>query len=132
VAASEFHPPRRIEPSSPTASQSSASSQAPDQGLLEAILRETLLASEAQTPLEPAEREGLLDVARRHSGRELALEPVALELVQAVLRPVVPDSWADGRLWRSLTFQVATTVFEDPQCRRRLEALWSGLCSELP
>ena len=140
MAASEFHSPDRSEPPPSTAQADSASPQAgsaspqaggadraPEQGLLEAILRETVPEMDVATPLGSAEREGLRDVARRHAGRDLVLDPVAVELVQAVLRPSVPDAWTGGEPWRRLTCAVATAVFDDPQFRRRLEALWSGL-----
>ena len=114
----------RPQPAPPSESQSK---QPPDPALLEKVLRETSDICSAGSPLDGADREALTEVARRHRGEPLTLEPVGVELVQAVLRSHFPTQPHASQLWQALTVQIALTLFDDPASHDRLQALWVGL-----
>jgi hypothetical protein len=86
--------------------------------------RETLLLDE---PLAAGDQQALAEVARRHRGRPLTLEPVARELVSAILRNHFSGLPGFLRGEQSLSAQVAQSLMEDPVARERLEAFWVRL-----
>lgn len=94
---------------------------------MDRVLRETLAAADPDAPLEAAELEALLQVARRHGNADLSLQPVAVELVEAVLWTRFRAVSGRGDLWQSLAVRIAATLWEDPTSRGRLQVLWSRL-----
>ena len=105
----------------------SQSEQTRDPDLLERVLRETSGIFGADEAVDEADSEALAEVARRHGGEPLTFEPIAVELVQAVLRSHFPAQSHSSQLWHALTAQIALTLFDDPVSRDRLEALWVRL-----
>jgi hypothetical protein len=99
--------------------------------LLENVLRETLAICTSDEPLDDADMQRLRQVARRFSGRPVASEPVAAELVYAVLEGhfAVGVSVA-GEFWRTAAAQIAQTLLGDPGAKARLERLWTRLGGE--
>jgi hypothetical protein len=94
---------------------------------LERVLRETLTMCGANEPLSAESRKALREVVTRHGGKPFSLEPVAVELVAAVLQARGPAG-AESSGWRqAVTLQVARTLCEDPASRRRLEGFWARL-----
>ena len=90
-------------------------------------MRQTAELFQTDPPLEDTQREAMLAVARRHRGWPLCLDPVAIELVQAVVGRHfggLPDSAA---LWRDLAACVAASILDDPVAHDRLQALWVRL-----
>jgi len=77
--------------------------------------------------VEPADVQALVDVARQLAGRGFALDPVAIELVHAMLRVQFEKAGIDAPTMRSMAEQIAATLCDDPMSRERLEALWLGL-----
>ncbi len=69
----------------------------------------------------------IIKLARRHQGQELALDPVVIELVQIVLAQPFQDFGLTPEAWQRMTTEIATTLYEDPQARSRLEGLWKRL-----
>jgi hypothetical protein len=98
-----------------------------DRSLLENVLRQTLEDSEAGMPLEGADKEALLQVAQRHRQEPFSLEPIVVELVQAVLRTHFDKRSDSSEFWGVVSAQIAQTLFEDPVASPRLERLWRRL-----
>jgi hypothetical protein len=98
-----------------------------DPGLLERVLGATEALLCADTPLDDAQRAALRDVARRYRGQPLAVSPVAVELVQAVVGRRFRQCADSEPLWREMAMTIAETIVEDPLARGRLESLWTFL-----
>jgi hypothetical protein len=98
--------------------------RARDRAWFERVLEETerLLASE--DALEPRQIEALKEVARRHPGERLALEPIAVELVLAVVSVQFGALGVSAPVWQEAAWQIAQALWEDPVARPRLETLW--------
>lgn len=97
-----------------------------DPALLEKVLQETIDACENE-PLDGPEKERIRAVVERYAGHPLTLEPVAVELVEAVLLGSFPDLSCSPQRTRLLSTQVAGTLMEDPHSQPRLAALWERL-----
>ena len=59
------------------------------------------------------------------------LEPVAVELVQAALRPQMGSLAMTPQVWQQLTTQVARILIDDPTAHDRLQSFWNRL-SQVP
>jgi hypothetical protein len=103
-----------------------------DPALLRSVLDQTFRRWRANEPVDPADMAALHEVARRHRGMPICLEPVTIDLVGAVLqnnfRKLVPDD----RQWTDLVHQVASAIYEDPPSHERLRTLWADLGASLP
>ena len=95
--------------------------------LLEHVMRQTLECCETVEPLNAAEMRALGEVARRYRGRPLVLEPVAVELVEAVLDSFCPTANNSSRFWRNISVQVAQSIIDDPPALARLKTFWIRL-----
>jgi hypothetical protein len=95
--------------------------------LLEQVLASTSFAGGEINALPAEELEALRQVARRHSGGILSVQPVLEELIEAILgkqlRALAPSP--EGR--REMVVEIAQTLFDDSVSRARLESLWLGL-----
>ena len=98
-----------------------------EEAVWESVLRETADADKPDSPLGPAEREALRDVAKRYQGQAMALQPVAAALVQAVILPQLPADPAAAKFWQEVFVQIAQTQLDDLAARDRLEAVWAWL-----
>lgn len=98
-----------------------------DPGLMEKVLRETLLAEDGDKPIDPAELDVLLQVARRHAGESLSLEPVTVDLVQSFLAHRFGNQLRGAGDWDKMPREIAETLWEDPHSHDRLEVMWSQL-----
>ena len=106
--------------------------------LLDRILEETRLgeggADEDSADEDSADEdsaEGLRDlkqVAARYSDAAFSLEPVAVELVRAVVGPAYRKLAGSDEAWQAMTRSIAQTLFDDARTRERLERLWHRLC----
>ena len=99
----------------------------PDASLLEQVLRETLVAADSGEPLDPADTQTLVAVARRHRNSPLRLDPVAVDLVQSILQGRFRHLSGRPEFLATMSRQIAETLMDDPQTRQRLEAFWSRL-----
>jgi hypothetical protein len=97
--------------------------------LLENVLQQTLAVCSSDHPLDPAEMQRFLAVARRYHGQPLAADPVASELVFAALEGRLAGEHDEG-FWRAAAAQVARTLLDDPVAKPRLERFWGRLCEE--
>lgn len=99
-----------------------------EEDLLDRILEETRLG---ETAVDEEGAEGLRalrQAAVRHPGAAFSLEPVAVELVRAVVGPAYRKLAGSEEAWQVMTQKIAQTLFDDLRTRRRLEILWQRLC----
>ncbi len=94
-----------------------------DKALLDRVLQETMAA----VSVGPQELSALLDVARKYHGQPLTLEPVAVELVEAILRFRLPALQLSDPQRREMLTQIAELLLEDPPSAERLRRLWDRL-----
>lgn len=98
-----------------------AEMQALEEVLLETA--ETYLADEVDEGLESR----LRAVAKHHQNAVLVLEPIAVDLVEVVLRERLGNAIPSPGLWRMLSGIVAQTLWDDEDSRTRLDRLWHRL-----
>ncbi len=103
----------------------------PDSGLLDEVLEETLSLS-PNRGIGQEELNVLLNVAKRHRGQQLSLAPVAVDLVQSILRFRFANLKIDASKWEEMSAQIAGTLMEDEQSCQRLEKFWGRLGEALP
>jgi hypothetical protein len=101
----------------------------PDPALLEQVMEE-MLSDGAISHLDPVELQALGEVARRFAGVALVVDPIAVDLVESLLRTHFRAFGASDAFWQEVSQQIATTLYEAPDCQEKLQRLWSQL-SEL-
>lgn len=101
-----------------------------ESGLLRQVLQHTTEIGGEGQPLERREREAFSEVARRYRGRPLVVEPVATELVGAMLVTLLPSPANSAEDRAAIARHVARTLMDDPRCSERLAALWKRCCEE--
>jgi hypothetical protein len=104
-----------------------AGSASREMNLLETALERAEKVLSGDDPLELADVEAVRAVGRRRPGEAFSLEPVAIELVEAVLRAQFPGIEDRNDLGREIARYIARTLWEDDYSRVRLEALWSHI-----
>lgn len=103
----------------------------PDPALLEQILEETL-SDGAVSHLDPVALQALGEVAKRFPGVALVVDPIAVELVKALLKTHFRGFGASDAFWQEVSQQIATTLCEAPDTQEKLERLWSQLTELIP
>lgn len=96
--------------------------------LLDRILEETRLGESGADEDRAAGLQELKQVASRHSGAAFSLDPVAVEMVRAVVGPGCRKLAGSDEAWQAMTRSIAQTLFDDVRTRERLERLWHRLC----
>jgi len=104
---------------------------APDPALLERVLEETL-SEDAVANLDSAALRAMGEVAGRFRGAALAIDPIAVELVKALLKTHFTGFRISDALWEEVSRQIATTLCEAPDTQAKLERLWSQLSELVP
>jgi len=99
----------------------------PGREALESLLDRALRDAGGAGQGIPLDVEALRAVAARHREEPFALEPMAVEMVSAVLR-----SWFKGwnpsaEAFGGMSREIARTLYEDPAGRERLRRLWNHL-----
>jgi len=123
--ASAFDPSRPAG-QSPSPRESSETEGIPERGLLEKVLQQTLSGG-AAVKLDPGDLEALRKVARTHRGKPLVLDPVAVELVYAILCVQFPEQFRSAVTAKAMSAEIARALIDDPTGRQRLEAIWTDL-----
>jgi hypothetical protein len=98
-----------------------------EQGLLEQVLQETLFAAGEGESMNEPQMAALVEVARRHQGRPLSLDPVIVDLVRAILHVNFNRFAASDALRQVMSRQIAETLWEDHRSQERLERFWTRL-----
>jgi hypothetical protein len=99
-------------------------------GLLEQVLDATEAATQEPAPAAAADLLVLREVARRHAGRPLVVDPILVELVEAMLVSQFKQAGPRDN-WTEIARQVAERLFEDPPSEKRLHELWQRLSQGL-
>jgi hypothetical protein len=95
--------------------------------LLDQALAETLALASGGTAQDSAELAPFVQVARRHRGRPLTLEPVAVDLALAVLEHRFSQAGFKQEVLQVLARQVAQRLLDDPRARGWLETFWTQI-----
>jgi hypothetical protein len=98
-----------------------------DAHALDAALRATLNAVEGDERITPEELAALGEVARRFGAAALSYDPIAIELVHAIIQVNYGHLRRPPEMWRSTAAKIATLLYDSPTARARLENLWSRL-----
>jgi hypothetical protein len=99
--------------------------------LLDRVLEQTLARINEGQLFEEPDMNALKEVARRHRGQPFSLEPVALELVKAALKPQLGALADTPGMCDKLSLQVARMLLDDPVASGRLQSFWDRL-SQVP
>jgi len=94
---------------------------------LEDAVRTTLVNSEADGPVSPEEIAALQGVAKRHGHVPLTLDPVAIELVEALINVNYGHLQQHTEVWQKTAKKIATLLCDAPEAHARLENLWHRL-----
>jgi len=94
---------------------------------LEDAVRTTLVNSEADGPVSPEEIAALQAVAKRHGHVPLTLDPVAIELVEAIVLVNYGHLQRHSEVWQKTAKKIATLLCDAPESHARLENLWHKL-----
>lgn len=97
------------------------------QAALEKVLQATLAGGKSAGHFDADDLPELALVARRHAGAPLSLDPVTVDIVQALLGRVFQSLAGSPEAWRRMTAATAETLYEDPIARQRLELLWQQI-----
>ena len=103
----------------------STSPAAQEAEALDAVVRATLESADER--VTPEEIEALTAVARRLGDLPLAFDPIAVELVEAIINVNYGQLRRPPEVWRSTAVKIATLLFESPAAHARLENLWRRL-----
>lgn len=98
---------------------------APD--FLKEVMSQTVAGITSTRELSPKVFTALLEVAKRHPGEPLTLDPIAIELVGACLSVQMPAIAAREALSRRMYAWVASSLLDDPVAQQRLSELWARL-----
>lgn len=128
MSSSPDHEKRRETPETrPGQSPPSPPRSLVDTTLLDKVLRHTSAVA-SDDPVDSAEMEALHKVVERHRGKPLVVEPIARELIQAVLLTQLPARRNTPELRQDVAALIAQTLMGDPVASERLTALWNRLC----
>ena len=110
----------------------SAGSSAVDESLFDAVMQQTAAALDEQTLTRTVDLPRLREVACRHASDSLTLDPIVIELIEAVLETHLPPSLQSSGIKSKIARAVAQSLFDNPVSRGRLERLWSQLLGGTP
>jgi hypothetical protein len=99
----------------------------PDESALDAAVRATLESADGDQQITAEEIGALREVARRLGATPLSLDPVAVELVEAIINVNYGQLHRSPEVWHAVAVRIATVLYESPAARTRLENLWLQL-----
>ena len=111
------------------------SSDAHTPSVLDEAIRKTIASWRPQESVSKEEFNALKEVARRHQDKALELEPVVVDLVDALLKLHFAEhpnahsgaSPPDVHSRREMSREIATSLFDAPESQQRLHSLWAKL-----
>jgi len=98
-----------------------------DGELLDRIVKETMLVEATGNEDDGEELRLLRQVAARYPRTAFNLEPIAVEMVRAVVGLHYRETVDSDEAWQAMTQGIAQTLFDDPRSRERLQAIWHRL-----
>ena len=108
-------------------SDEASAGQPADARMLEQVLDQTLKSAASGLRQGSADWDALVAVARAFRGAPFSVEPVALELVLAILRRHFAAPNAQALVTDKMARQITATLCEDPVSLERLKGLWMRL-----
>ncbi len=99
-----------------------------DPKLFDQVLDETLSVAGESPAINPEDLQSLIKVAGRHADCPLTLDPVLIEIVQAILDARFNTKPVAANLWNAMARRVAETLWEDQPSRERIQKFWLRLC----
>jgi hypothetical protein len=117
----------RPAPQSETPAQEPASEPAVGSRMLDQILALTAGGPPKTGFVEPDDLRAMRDVAKTLAGQPFSREPVVSELINAILQVQFQKAQIPSTTVRAMAQYIATTLYDDPPSRQRLEALWASL-----
>jgi hypothetical protein len=94
-------------------------------GLLDHVLEQTALESASDSG-ETSASAAARAVGRKHAGSPLVLDPVLIDLVEAMLLDQFQRAFPREN-WRAVATEVAQRLFDDPESQARLHQFWQRL-----
>lgn len=111
----------------PAAAEPSPGLSEVEPGLLEMVVEQTVASLDEQSLAETLALPRMREIAQRYVDEALTVEPILMELIEAVLETHLPPLARAGSLKSKVVRAVSQTLFDNPVCRGRLELLWSQL-----
>jgi len=94
---------------------------------LEEAVHRTLANTESGGPVTREEITALQAVAARHGDVPLTLDPIAIELVEAIINVNYGHLRRPREVWQRTAAKIARLLCDSPEARARLENLWRRL-----
>jgi hypothetical protein len=95
--------------------------------LLEHVIQQTLVTPSPADSATPDDLAALREVVNRHRGEPFAVDPIGVELVQAMLRSYFETWCRSPEPWLGLARKVARSLCDDPVLHERTRKLWRRL-----
>jgi hypothetical protein len=77
--------------------------------------------------VEPDDLRAMREVAQKFAGQPFSLKPVVMEMMHAILQIQLQKAEIPAATVRHMAEYIASTLYEDPPSRQRLETLWASL-----
>jgi hypothetical protein len=103
-----------------------------DRKFLEEILERALVAPDPVSVFSGADWNAVADVVRSLRDEPFGLDPVAIELVRALLRPYFGGGDGAPELLQAIAREIAASLVEDPVFHHRLRNFWVRLVEASP
>jgi hypothetical protein len=105
----------------------SSSDAVKDSSAFEAVVRTTLEFADGGEKVSAEEFAALGEIARRYGPGELVWNPVAIEMVSAIIKVNYGALNRQPEFWQAVAEKIAAVLFESPAAKARLENLWDRL-----
>jgi hypothetical protein len=103
-----------------------------DRKLLVEVLERALVAPDPASVLSGADFQAVADVVRARREEPFGLDPVAIELIRAILRPYFGGPNGAMEALSAIAREIAGSLFEDPVFHHRLRNFWTHLIEAAP
>jgi hypothetical protein len=97
-----------------------------EQDFLQKILSESLSIGASEGG-DPKDLNAIMQVAEDYRNCPLTTDPIAIELVQALLQEKFPSLPINATQWEEASREIAVALMEDPASRDRLTMLWAQI-----
>jgi hypothetical protein len=104
-----------------------APAQPIDDDALDAVMRATTVSGDGDQQVTNEEIEALRAVARRLGPAPFTFDPMAVDLVDAIIQVNYGRLGRPPEVWRSTAVKIAAVLCDSPTTRARLENLWNRL-----
>jgi hypothetical protein len=99
--------------------------------VLDQIVRATIVSAESQPPITSEEMAALKAVASRWGDVALTLDPIAVELVEAIILANYGQLNRSPEQWRAASTRIAKHLVDSPATNARLNNLWRRLIESM-